>query len=69
MNVLLNMYICALRKNSVPLSLFEGTIKMYTHGTILNSNRTSTKINKNGAIAEVRICRTSDIIKHLKTFL
>ena len=29
--------------------------KMYTTGTIANSQRMPTKINKNGAIAEVRI--------------
>ena len=28
---------------------------MYTRGTIENSQRTPTKINKNGAIAKIRI--------------
>ena len=32
-----------------------GDSKMYTLGTIVNSQRTPTKINKNGAIAKVRI--------------
>ena len=32
-----------------------GDSKMYTTGTIANSQRISTKINKNGAIAKVRI--------------
>ena len=52
MNVQLNVYICALRKNSVPF-LPEGTIKHKC--TIANSQRTLTKTNKNGVIAKVRI--------------
>ena len=32
-----------------------GDSKMYTSGTIANSQRTPTKINKNGVIAKVRI--------------
>ena len=32
-----------------------GDSKMYTPGTIANSQRIPTKINKNGAIAKVRI--------------
>ena len=54
MNLLLNVYICALRKNSVPL-FPEGTIQnMYTPGTIANSHITPTKININGAVLKVK---------------
>ena len=52
MNVLLNEYICTLKKNSLPL-LPEGGIKF--PGNIANLQRAPTKINKNGAIAKVRI--------------
>ena len=56
MIVLLNMYIRALRKKSAPL-LQRGHSKMYTPSTIANSetDRMPTKINKNGAVAKVRI--------------
>ena len=53
MNALLNAYICALRKNSVPLIHEEN--KLYTFGTIANSQNTTTKINRNGANSKVRI--------------
>ena len=49
MDVLLNVYVCALRKKSAPL-LPEGT-----SGTKANLQRTPTEINKNGAIAKIRI--------------
>ena len=45
--------ICALSKKSAHV-LPNGS-KRYTHGTIANSQRTPTKINKNGAMAKVRI--------------
>ena len=48
MNVLLNVYICTLRKNSVPLNAH----KMHTPRTTATSQKTPTKINKNGAIAK-----------------
>ena len=56
MIVLLNVYICALRNESEPL-LQRGHSKMYTPSTIANSetDRVSTKINKNGVVAKVRI--------------
>ena len=43
---------------------------MYTPGTIANSQMTPTKINKNGAIAKVRVLVEQVIlaINHLKTF-
>ena len=59
MDALLNVYIFALRKKSAPLSLRDS--KMYTPDTIANSQtdrqtqRTPTNINKNGAVATVRI--------------
>ena len=53
MNVLLNAYICTLRKNSVPLVHEEN--KQYTLGTIANSQNTTTKINRNGTNSKVRI--------------
>ena len=43
---------------------------MYTSGTIANSQMTPTKINKNGAIAKVRVLAEQVIlaINYLKTF-
>ena len=57
MIVLLKVYICALRKESVYTSLFWGPSKIYTPGTIGNSqtDRAPTEINKNGAVVKVRI--------------
>ena len=59
------------KKKSVP-SLPGGHSKMYTPGTIANSQtqRVPTKINKNGAVAEVykNFSRSRDTIRHLKTF-
>ena len=56
MNVLVIVYICALRKNNEPLLPAEGTIKCtHIHGTIANSQMMPTKISKNGAIAKVTI--------------
>ena len=49
MDVLLNVYVCTLMKKSA-LLLPEGT-----SGTIANLHRTPTEINKNGAIAKIRI--------------
>ena len=40
---------------------------MFTPGTITNSQRTPTKINKNDAIAKVTIL-LCDTIRHLQTF-
>ena len=37
------------------ISSSRGDSKMYTPGTIANSKRMPTKINKNGAITKVRI--------------
>ena len=54
MNVQLNVYIFTLRKMSVN--------KMYIPGTIANSQRTPTKINKNGGIAKVRVLVEQDIL-------
>ena len=65
MNVLLNMYICALRKKSAPLLPQVGVSKMYTSGTIANSQRLPTKINKNVAVP---VSGTSDTIRHLTIF-
>ena len=55
MVVLLNEYICALRKKSV--LVLWGHNKMYTPRTIGNSktDRASTKIKQNGAVVKVRI--------------
>ena len=43
---------------------------MYTPGTIANSQRVPTKINKNGTVATVykKLSGTRDTIRHLKTF-
>ena len=40
---------------------------MYTPGAIVNSQRTPTKINKNGAILKVEIS-VEQVLRHLKTF-
>ena len=49
-----------------------GHSKMYTPGTIANSQtqRVPTKINKNGAVANVyqNFSETRDTIRYLKTF-
>ena len=43
--------------------------KIYTPGTISNSQRTATKINKIGAVCQFNnFSGTSDSVKHLKTF-
>ena len=52
MNVLVNVYICALRKKSA--SRLLGDSEMYTTGTIANSQTTPTKINKNDVTAKLR---------------
>ena len=59
-------YICALRKNSVFSSW--GDNKTYTPGTIVNSQRMPTKVNKNGAIASKNFNGTNGTLRHLKTF-
>ena len=42
---------------------------MYSPGTIANSQRTSTKANKNGAITKVKkFSGTSDTFRYLKIF-
>ena len=52
MIVLLNVYICALRKEIVPL--LPGDIKIYTPGTIANSktDREPTEINNKVIVIE-----------------
>ena len=52
MNVVPNLYICPIGKKSAP-SL--GVSQIYMSGTIANSQRTPTKISKNGTAAKVRI--------------
>ena len=54
MNVLPDVHICSLRKKSAPL-LPEGDIRMYTSGSIADSQRMLTEINESGAIAKIRI--------------
>ena len=64
MIVLLNMYICALRKKSVPLfsgaeytSSSWGYSKIYIPGTIANpqTDRAPTEINTNGVVVKEKI--------------
>ena len=59
------------RKKNVPF-LPGGHNKMYTPAAIANSQtqRVSTKINKNGAVAKIykNFSRTRDTMRHLKTF-
>ena len=56
MNVLPDVYICSLRKNFAPL-LPKGTVGQYnyTSGSIANSQRMLTEINKSGFITKIRI--------------
>ena len=70
MIVLLNVYICALRKKCVPL-LSWGHSKMYSPGTITNSHtdKTPTKIKKNGAVAKVRILMELGILYGIERYL
>ena len=55
MIVLMNMFICALRKMSA--LLLPGGIVKYTLGTMANpqTDRAPTEINKNGAVVKSRI--------------
>ena len=41
-----------------------GDSKMYTSGSIANSQRMLTEINESGAIAKIRIWVESDTVKH-----
>ena len=41
-----------------------GDSKMYISGSIENSQRMLTKVNKSGAIAKIRIWVESDTVKH-----
>ena len=50
------MYLGLLRKKSATHSAW-GDSKMYTSGTLPNSQEMSTEMNKNGAIAYVRSLR------------
>ena len=45
-----------------------GNSKMYTSGSIVNSQRMLNEINENGAIVKIRIWVGSDTVKHLKEF-
>ena len=56
MNVLPDVYICSLRKNFAPL-FPKGTVGQYnyTSGSIANSQRMLTEINKSVALAKIRI--------------
>ena len=75
MIVLLNVYICSLRKKSVPL-LPEATVKckflapQQTHKqTDRQTDRMATKRNSNGAVAKLRVLvEFRDTVKYLKTF-
>ena len=67
--MLLNVYICVLRKNSVPL-LPEGTIK-FTHPATQQIHRGCQLEfckQKRGYCQSKNFSGTSDTIKHLKTF-
>ena len=52
-HVLPDVYICSLRKKGVRLLLTDS--KMYISGSIANSQRMLTEINKSSAIAKIRI--------------
>ena len=53
MNVLPDVYICPIRKKKCTFFLPKEKVKRTHH--ITNSQKLPTKINKNGAIAKVRI--------------
>ena len=55
------MYIFALRKKNAPL-LPEGTVNVHTWHHSKFKDRTPTKINKNGAVAKVRILVELEIL-------
>ena len=61
MNKLLNVYIFALRKKNAPL-LPEGTVNVHIWHHSKFKDRTPTKINKNGAVAKVRILVELEIL-------
>ena len=46
----------------------RGDSKMYTSGSISNSERMPTETNGSGAISKIRISVKSDTVKHLETF-
>ena len=59
MNVLLNVYICALwKKRASLLSFFlrgQSNVHSWHHSKVTDRQRTPTKIDKNGAVAKGRI--------------
>ena len=65
---------CASRYVHLPLqeeectSSFLGDSKMYTSGSIVNSQMMLTEINWSGGIAKIRIWVVSNTVKHLKAF-
>ena len=62
-------WMCCWMCKSVPSGTSSSWGNMYTPGFIANSQRTTTKINKNGAIAKVRISVELEInYKAFKTF-
>ena len=65
MNVLPDVYIYPLRKYT---STSWGDNKMYTSGSIADSQRMRAKINKSGAIGKTDIWMESDTTKHFKAF-
>ena len=65
MNVLLNVYIHLHPQEEQRTSSSEGTTK-FAHLALANSQKTPTKINKNGAIAKVRILEK--VILYYKAF-
>ena len=46
----------------------EWDSKMYTSGSITNSQRMLTEINKSGATSKIRIWMRNDTVNHLKEF-
>ena len=42
----------------------RGGSKMYTSGSIANSQRMLTEINKSDTIAKIEVCVESDTVKH-----
>ena len=66
MNMLLNVYIHLHPQEEYHTSSSEGTTK-FTHLALANSQKIPTKIDKNGAIAKVRIL-VEKVILYYKAF-
>ena len=63
MDVLPDVHICSLR-NQECTSSSCGDSKLFKSGSIANSQRILTEINKSGAITNIKVRVESDSVKH-----